>query len=117
MGRFFLSGQTTCALLLGAGLLLRAQAALRSQDDAVAQQTAARTRPAELLGDRALIPRARSGQAPRVVRTAAGQDATGTRNGKARAQARKPMAHRARQARAKRCGATVAKSDSGFRCG
>jgi len=29
MGRFFLSGQTTCALLLGAGLLLRAHSALR----------------------------------------------------------------------------------------
>lgn len=29
MSRLFLSGQTTCALLLGAGLLLRAQAALR----------------------------------------------------------------------------------------
>ena len=117
MGRFFLSGQTTCALLLGAGLLLRAQAALRSQDDAVAQQTAARTRPAELLGDHALIPRARSGQAPRVVRTATGQDATGTRNGKARAQARKPMAQRPRPNVARRCGASLAQSRPGFRCG
>jgi len=34
MGRFFLSGQTTCALLLGAGLLLRAQSALRSNEPA-----------------------------------------------------------------------------------
>src|SRR6202521_3550288 len=35
MSRLFLSGQTTCALLLGAGLLLRAQAALRFEPEPV----------------------------------------------------------------------------------
>ncbi|GAC1337547.1 MAG: hypothetical protein NVSMB23_04150 [Myxococcales bacterium] len=44
MSRLFLSGQTTCALLLGAGLLLRAQAALRfDTEPAVAPQQAAKS--------------------------------------------------------------------------
>jgi len=53
MGRFFLSGQTTCALLLGAGLLLRAQAALRPSE---ASSADARTRPAEMTGERSARP-------------------------------------------------------------
>ncbi len=65
MGRFFLSGQTTCALLLGAGLLLRAQAALRPADPAVSA-AAPHTRPAEMLSERA----------PRVVRAPAPAPAT-----------------------------------------
>ena len=116
MGRMFLSAQTTCALLLGAGLLLRAQAYVRAQDEN-APQVAARTRPAEIFDTRGVSRSAHTGQAPRIVRTPAGQERAATRGGKARTQGRKPMAHRARQARAKRCGATVAKSDSGFRCG
>src|SRR3954467_5382734 len=51
MGRFFLSGQTTCALLLGAGLLLRAQAALRPAEAVAAG--APRTGPSEMLAERA----------------------------------------------------------------
>jgi hypothetical protein len=44
MSRLFLSGQTTCALLLGAGLLLRAQAALRLEpSSAYAPQQAAKS--------------------------------------------------------------------------
>jgi hypothetical protein len=44
MSRLFLSGQTTCALLLGAGLLLRAQAALRFEPAPVyAPQQAAKS--------------------------------------------------------------------------
>jgi hypothetical protein len=54
MRRFFLSGQTTCALLLCAGLLLRAQAALtRPEAPPQAHLDGLRTRPAELLGERA----------------------------------------------------------------
>src|SRR5438445_11290968 len=51
MGRLFLSGQTTCALLLGAGLLLRAQGAFRSPEHAA--MDSAKTRPAEMAGERA----------------------------------------------------------------
>ena len=43
MSRFFLSGQTTCALLLGAGLLLRAQAALRPEPEQQATAQSAET--------------------------------------------------------------------------
>jgi hypothetical protein len=59
MQRFFLSGQTTCAMLLGAGLLLRAQTALtRPEPMPQARLESPRTRPAELFGERApRIPR------------------------------------------------------------
>jgi hypothetical protein len=40
MSRLFLSAQMTCAMLLGAGLLLRAQAALRSEPGPAAQVAA-----------------------------------------------------------------------------
>jgi hypothetical protein len=57
MQRFFLSGQTTCAMLLGAGLLLRAQAALTSRPETAPQARleSPRARPAELFGER--VPR------------------------------------------------------------
>jgi hypothetical protein len=59
MRRFFLSGQTTCALLLGAGLLLRAQSALtKPETTPQARLLAPKPRPAELFGERA----------PRVLR-------------------------------------------------
>ena len=109
MGRLFLSAQTTCALLLGAGLLLRAQAHLRAQEEN-APQAAARTRPAQIISDTRGVS-GRAGQAPRVVRTPASRERTATRGGKARTQGRKPMAHRARQP--KRGGASVAQPNTG----
>jgi len=109
MGRFFLSAQTTCAVLLGAGLLLRAQAHLRAQEEN-APQVAARTRPAQIISDTRAVS-GRTGQPPRIVRTPAGQERTATRGGKARTQGRKPMAHRARTP--KRHGASVAQSNTG----
>ena len=108
MGRLFLSAQTTCALLLGAGLLLRAQAHLRAQEEN-APQMAARTRPAQVFDMRGAP--GRVGQPPRVVRAPSNQERTATRGGKARTQGRKPMAHRARNAG--RQGAAVAKSNTG----
>lgn len=60
----FLSGQMTCAMLLGAGLLLRAQAALHNAPAAQAYEEA-RTRPAEMMGEHLRVEHPRS---PRVVR-------------------------------------------------
>ena len=108
MGRLFLSAQTTCALLLGAGLLLRAQAHLRAQEEN-APQMAARTRPAQIFDTRGAP--GRVGQPPRVVRAPSNQERTATRGGKARTQGRKPMAHAARKPG--RRGAAVAKSNTG----
>jgi hypothetical protein len=110
MGRLFLSAQTTCALLLGAGLLLRAQAYLRAQEEN-APQMAARTRPAQVFSDTRGGGAGRAGQAPRVVRTPAGQERTATPGGKARTQGRKPMAHGARPSG--RGVASVARPDTG----
>jgi hypothetical protein len=110
MGRLFLSAQTTCALLLGAGLLLRAQAYLRAQEEN-APVMAARTRPAQIISDSRGSTPSRAGQAPRVVRTPSGQERTATRGGKARTQGRKALAHRARPP--KRQGAPVAQSNTG----
>lgn len=65
----FLSGQMTCAMLLGAGLLLRAQAALHNAPAAQSAEEAG-TRPAEMMGERLRVgdrPRA----SPRVVRNEA----------------------------------------------
>ena len=62
MRRLFLSGQMTCAMLLGAGLLLRAQAALRTEPEMTQAAGSPRTRPSEMTGERARV-------APRVVRT------------------------------------------------
>ncbi|MGZ6142770.1 MAG: hypothetical protein ACXWLM_05500 [Myxococcales bacterium] len=61
MRRLFLSGQMTCAMLLGAGLLLRAQAALHSEPEVTQAAESPRTRPSEMTGERARL-------APRVVR-------------------------------------------------
>jgi hypothetical protein len=66
MKLFFLSGQTTCALLLGAGLLLRAQAALRTESETAATPAAIeapRARPVE-----SASPRLRGSERSVVVR-------------------------------------------------
>jgi hypothetical protein len=110
MGRLFLSAQTTCALLLGAGLLLRAQAYLRAQEENAPALTA-RTRPAQIVSDPRGVAPSRVGQAPRVVKIPSSQERTATRGGKARTQGRKPLAHRARPS--KRQGAPVAQSNTG----
>ena len=101
MGRMFLSGQTTCALLLGAGLLLRAQAALRP-----AEHAAAGTRPAEMMGDRA----------PARPVLAQGQQGEGrARTVQKSSHKRKGFAHRDARHRARKCG--VALANRGIRCG
>jgi hypothetical protein len=107
MGRYFLSGQTTCALLLGAGLLLRAEAALRV-DDATTQGAA---KPAEIFPHQTV----RTRQAPRAVQGTVNREPKVTRSGKARTQARKPLAHRIRPQQDRRCGASLAQPRS--RCG
>jgi len=112
----FLSAQTTCALLLGAGLLLRAQAHLRAQDENQGSVTS-RTRPAQIFDTRTVSRATQAGQAPRAVRAPGSRDGATTRSGKTRTHARKPMAHRARNSRANRCGALFAQSNTGYRCG
>ncbi|HET7788669.1 MAG TPA: hypothetical protein VFL36_22025 [Myxococcales bacterium] len=105
MGRFFLSGQTTCALLLGAGLLLRAQAALKPAD-AVAASGTPRTRPSEMMADRApRLPRAPEA----AVKPAA------TRRVHGSSHKRKGFAHRTGRHAARRCGVTLA--GRSVRCG
>jgi len=94
MGRLFLSAQTTCALLLGAGLLLRAQAYLRTQEENAPQSTA-RMRPAQIFSEGRDATPGRTGQAPRVIRTETARERSATRGGKARTQGRKKVAHRA----------------------
>jgi hypothetical protein len=101
MGRYFLSGQTTCALLLGAGLLLRAQAALQSPEG----PGQASARPAEIFPQQQTV---RIRQAPRPVQGTAGRDATVARSGKSRSHARNGLAHRVRRPPEKRCGASLA---------
>jgi hypothetical protein len=101
MGRYFLSGQTTCALLLGAGLLLRAHAALQAPDGP-AQPV---TRPAEIFPHQQVV---RIRQAPRAVQGTAGRDSTVDRGGKSRSHARNGRAHKMPRASAKRCGASLA---------
>src|SRR5512140_1342789 len=105
MGRFFLSGQTTCALLLGAGLLLRAQAALKPAD-AVAASGTPRTRPSEMMAERApRLPRAPD----TTVRS------VGTRTEHRTSHKRKGFAHRDGRHAVRRCGVSLAgRSD---RCG
>jgi hypothetical protein len=105
MGRFFLSGQTTCALLLGAGLLLRAQAALKPAD-AVAASGAPRTRPSDMMAERA--PRL-----PRAPETAA--KPVGTRGVHRSSHKRKGFAHHDGRHSARRCGVTLA--GRSVRCG
>src|SRR5436853_7878425 len=107
MGRFFLSGQTTCALLLGAGLLLRAQSALRTNEPA---PRAPRAHPAEMFPER--TPSAEA--APRVVKGPSERDGKKARTGKARSHARKALGHRLRRAEAATgaagCGSSLARS-------
>jgi hypothetical protein len=105
MGRFFLSGQTTCALLLGAGLLLRAQAALRPPE---ASSADARTRPAEMTGER-------TARAPRAAVTSAPERSAGARSVQKNSQARKGFTHRDARHRVRKCGVDLA--DRGIRCG
>jgi hypothetical protein len=95
MGRFFLSGQTTCALLLGAGLLLRAQGALRSPEHAAVD--AAKTRPAEMAGERAAR--------PAVVSPERSVDA---RSVQRISHKRKGFTHRDGRHRARKCGVALA---------
>lgn len=105
MGRFFLSGQTTCALLLGAGLLLRAQAALRSAPEPQVAIETPRTRPSELMGERARSSprplRAEGAEAPRTVHNTS--------------HSRKGFTHRAGRHAVRRCGFALA--GRWFRCG
>ena len=107
MSRMFLSGQMTCAMLLGAGLLLRAQAALRPPETPVAQTAVEepRTRPAELMGERART-------APRIVRNEA---PVSPRVVHKSSHTRKGFAHHARRPRVRKCGVAVA--GRWFRCG
>jgi hypothetical protein len=105
MGRLFLSGQTTCALLLGAGLLLRAQAAL--QKEPVAQQTTVETpgeRPPAMLERHAARARmARPEVSPKPLRLD-GQ----ALNEQGRSHMRKAVAPRQGRSKAKRYGSALA---------
>jgi hypothetical protein len=101
MGRYFLSGQTTCALLLGAGLLLRAHAALQAPDGP-AQSPA---RPAEIFPQQQIV---RIRQAPAAVQGTASRDSGVARSGKTRSHGRNAVAHCVRHAPDKRCGASLA---------
>ena len=110
MSRMFLSGQVTCAMLLGAGLLLRAQAALREPPQSQQQQQqvtmeSPRTRPSELMGERAR-------SAPRIVRSEAPE---APRSVHKNSHTRKGFAHHARRPRVRKCG--VALAGRWFRCG
>ena len=105
MRRLFLSGQMTCAMLLGAGLLLRAQAALHSEPEAQPPTAVEipRTRPAELMAERAR-------PAPRIVRSEAP-----SRPVHKISHSRKGFAHRTVRHRIRKCG--VALAGRSFRCG
>ena len=103
MNRLFLSGQMTCAMLLGAGLLLRAQAALHPEP--VAAAAASETRPSELTGEHAR-------PAPRIVRNEA---PVAPRVVHKISHTRKGLAHRVPRSKARKCG--VALAERGFRCG
>jgi len=105
MSRLFLSGQMTCAMLLGAGLLLRAQAALRPEPETTQQSESPRTRPSEMMGERART-------APRVVRNEA---PVAPRIVHKSSHTRKGFAHHARRLRVRKCGVAVA--GRWFRCG
>ncbi|OLD07764.1 MAG: hypothetical protein AUG04_09010 [Deltaproteobacteria bacterium 13_1_20CM_2_69_21] len=102
MGRLFLSGQTTCALLLGAGLLLRAQGAFRSPEHAA--MDSAKTRPAEMAGERA----ARPAVAPAAERS------VDARSVQRSSHKRKGFTHRDGRHRVRKCG--VALANHGLRC-
>ena len=93
MSRLFLSGQMTCAMLLGAGLLLRAQAALREPEATQAVETP-RTRPSEMAR---VAPRVFRVEAPATPRTV-------HRN----SHSRKGFAHRTPRAHVRRSGVALA---------
>ena len=97
----FFSGQTTCALLLGAGLLLRAQAALRP-----GEHTAASTRPSEMMGERAPA---------HPVAVEAPEGSGRARTVQKSSHKRKGFAHRDAHHRGRKCG--VALATRGIRCG
>jgi hypothetical protein len=106
MGRLFLSGQTTCALLLGAGLLLRAQAALQKEPEPAAQQAVETPgeKPPAMLEQHALRARmARPGVSTKALRLD-GQAV----NEQGRSHVRKGVAHRAGRSKAKRYGSALA---------
>ena len=106
MRRYFLSGQMTCAMLLGAGLLMRAQAALRTETESTAAAVeTTRTRPAELMSERART-------APRVVRV---ETTPAPRTVHRISHTRKGFAHRSARHRVRKCG--VALAGRTFRCG
>jgi len=105
MGRLFLSGQTTCALLLGAGLLLRAQAALRSAEPSLVD---ARTRPAEMTGER-------TARVPRPVGTSVPERSQTSRRVQKNSHTRKGFTHRDQHHRVRNCGVELA--NRGLRCG
>ena len=119
MGRLFLSGQTTCALLLGAGLLLRAQAAIRQDPEPApaAQQAVATpgTRPSQMFEDHL----ARATRTPRPpVSPRSGRGArSAPRTEESVSHSRKGFAHRLRRAQGKRCGAALAQAHRSFKCG
>ncbi len=97
MSRLFLSGQMTCALLLGAGLLLRAQAALRPEP-AQAAAAVPRTQPAEMMGERLrVVPRAARSEAPSAPRVVHRSS-----------HSRKGFAHRVARHRVRKCGFAIA---------
>jgi hypothetical protein len=110
MRRFFLSGQTTCALLLGAGLLLRAQTALNRPETAPqARLEAPRPRPAELFGERA----------PRLVRAPLPTVAPAEQRLQADSQFRKErrgFIHESGRHKGRKCGG-VALASRQFGCG
>jgi len=126
MQRFFLSGQTTCALLLGAGLLLRAQAALTKPEAAPqARLETPRTRPAELFGERApRLPRATNPQmAARLMNTPAAHAAAANpsvpsleRHVQNDLRVRKGLAHNGGLHKVRKCGG-AAFAGRQFRCG
>ena len=94
MRRLFLSGQMTCAMLLGAGLLLRAQAALHSEPET----TQAVTRPSQMAGERARV-------SPRVVRV----DPPATpRAAQKSSHTRKGFTHREARPRVRKSGVSLA---------
>jgi hypothetical protein len=127
MQRFFLSGQTTCALLLGAGLLLRAQSALTRPDAAPqARLETPRARPAELFGERApRIPRPLTSErragpaiahAPAAVASAPRASEKEEQQTQDDSSVRKGLAHNGGRHKVRKCGG-VAFAGRQFRCG
>src|ERR1041384_8533304 len=100
MRRFFLSGQTTCALLLRAGVLLRAEPAVKAEEGPpVGIET--KTRPSQLLAERA----------PRIPRAPAAPSVSTPAPSKVEhriTHPRKGFAHRDQRHRARKCGEAVA---------